>query len=200
MKLFIFTDLHSDMQAFKQILKDAKKTDLIISAGDHTIFSKDNDKIAKKLNALKKPVLMLQGNHETADEVKQICKKYENLTFLHKKYVIINNILFLGYGGGGFSKRYKYFDDVIGPKFSKIIKEKKPDKVVLVTHAPPYNTDLDFVMGNHVGSKSFSDFIKKNKVDLYICGHIHECEQIQQKKYNTLIINPGLGAVIDLES
>ena len=78
-----------------------------------------------------------------------------------------------GFGGGGFSKREPELEDFIS-KCRNLIKDD--DKVVFVTHAPPYSTRLDFVQGfGHVGCKSTSDFARKNLFDLILSGHIHEC-------------------------
>ncbi len=76
-------------------------------------------------------------------------------------------------------------------KFKKIIHANKGKKIILVTHAPPYKTRLDKLVGGHCGNKSIRYFIERNKIDLLICGHLHENFGKEDKIKRTKIINPG---------
>ena len=107
--------------------------------------------------------------------------------------------MFLGYGGGGFSQRDKEFEHLAKTKFNDAIKSNKDKKIILVTHAPPYGTKVDLIVGEHCGNKTFRDFIIKNKVDLHICGHLHENFDKKDNLKKTLIVNPGpYGRIIKL--
>jgi len=99
MKILAFTDLHLSSVAFKKIKSKVKKQnpDLIICAGDVSIFEQGLDFILNKLNKLKKKILIIHGNHETDKVLKKICSKYDNLIFIHKKYYKQNNHIFFGY-------------------------------------------------------------------------------------------------------
>ena len=121
-----------------------------------------------------------------------------NLLFIHKSYYKINNHLFLGYGGSGFALIEPGFYR-IGEKFAKIIRKNKARKIVFITHAPPYGTKLDLVVTSHCGNKTLRKFISKNKVDLHICGHLHENFNKEDRINKTRIINPGpYGKIIDI--
>ena len=96
--------------------------------------------------------------------------------------------LFMGYGGGGFGFTDKNFEK-IAERFKRLIRED--DKVILVTHAPPYGTKTDKIGKEHCGNKSIRKFIEKEKPDLAICGHIHECAGKEDKIGKTKIVNPG---------
>ena len=95
----------------------------------------------------------------------------------------------MGYGCGGFSLVDREFDKT-AVKFRKIIKMNEDKKIILVTHAPPYKTRLD-KLGIHCGNKSIRKFIDKNKIDLVICGHLHENFGKEDKINKTRLINPG---------
>lgn len=78
----------------------------------------------------------------------------------------------------------------------KIKKLSNPEKTIYVTHAPPFNTNLDIIRnGVHVGSRSIRNFIEKEKPLLTLHGHIHESYEVSEKyleKINkTVCINPG---------
>lgn len=190
MKILAFIDTHGSLSAFKKIKQKAKHADIIICGGDFTIFDQGIKHILSNFNKLKKDFLIIHGNHEDERLVRHLCTKYKNLFFLHKKHFIKDDILFIGWGGGGFSFKDKEFEKD-NKKFKKLIKKHKNKAVVLVTHAPPYKTKLDRVAHGHYGNKSFRDFIKENKIDLVLCGHFHENNNKQDKIKESTIINPG---------
>ncbi len=200
MKLLAFTDLHLSSVAFKKIKSKAKrqKPDLLISAGDLTIFEHGLDFILSKLNSFNVKTLLIHGNHETGSVMKRLCKKYKNLIFIHKKQYRHNGYLFLGYGGSGFALIEPVFYR-IGENFAKIIRKNKAKKIIFITHAPPYGTKLDLIVTSHCGNKTLRNFISKNKVDLHICGHLHENFGKEDKINKTRIINPGpYGKIIEI--
>ncbi len=198
MKILSFVDIHGSMSAFKKIKQKAKNADIIVCGGDFTIFEQGIDHFLSVFDKLKKPFLIIHGNHEEDDIIRHLCKKHKNLFFLHKNHFVKDDILFLGWGGGGFSLRDREFEKH-SKKFEELIKKNNDKAVVLVTHAPPYNTKLDLIVRGHHGNKSFTDFIKKNKIDLVLCGHLHENEGKMDKIGISTVINPGpYGRVINL--
>ena len=130
--------------------------------------------------------------------MKRLCRKYKNLIFIHKKHYKRNNCIFFGYGGSGFAliEPGFYFT---GKKFQWMIRKNKKDRIVLITHAPPYGTKLDLMVGSHCGNKTFRNFVLKNKIDLHICGHLHENFGKKDHIKKTHIVNPGpYGKVIKI--
>lgn len=193
-KILAFVDMHGDLSALIKLKKKAKKADLIVCAGDLTLFESDIDYFLYEMNKLGKPVLMLHGNHEASSTLRNMCKPLENLTFIHKKLHKFKDILFIGYGGGGFSLREPDFE-----KFVKKNKAKIKGRIILVSHAPPFGTKLDKINSGHYGNKSITKFIEQFKPKLVICGHFHESAGIVQKIGKTLAINPGpSGKVIEI--
>lgn len=65
--------------------------------------------------------------------------------------------------------------DTIENDLKTLCKSTSPEKLVLVTHSPPYNTDLDIEKhGLHVGSAAIKKFIEEEKPFVTLHGHIHE--------------------------
>lgn len=192
MKILAFVDSHGSSSALKVLKSRVKKSnpDLIICAGDFTLFEHNLEKILKKINALGKPVFLIHGNHEVAARVNVICNALKNITFIHKKIIPFKDILLVGWGGGGFSFSDKEFE-----KFVKNNKQKlKNKKIILITHAPPYNTKIDYLAYSkmHAGNKSFTNFIKSHKnVVLAVSGHLHETAAKKDELNNCIIANPG---------
>lgn len=198
MKILSFVDLHGSKRALKALGKKAKEADLIVCAGDVSQFENALESILAKLNSFGKPILIIHGNHEESYVLEQTCKKYENIEFFHKKTKIINDILFIGFGGGGFDRETLKMEKFFKKSSKKL---KKAKKAVFITHAPPYNTKLDKMdfahNGNiHNGNNTTRNMIIKYKLNYTICGHFHENWQKHDKIGNGKVINPGPSGAI----
>ncbi len=200
MKILAFTDLHLSSFAFKKIKSKIKKysPELVVCAGDVSIFEHGLDFVLKKLNKLNKRILIIHGNHETDTTLRKLCQKYNNLEFIHKKSYPYDSCLFLGYGGSGFALTEPEFYKT-GEAFSKMIKKSKSKKIIFVTHAPPFGTKLDLIVTSHCGNKTFRRFINKNRINICICGHLHENFGKEDRIKKTRIINPGpYGKILEI--
>ncbi|MBU0628204.1 MAG: metallophosphoesterase family protein [Nanoarchaeota archaeon] len=198
MKLLAFVDLHGSHKALEEIKKKSKKADMILCAGDVSIFENDLQSILHQLNKLNKKVLIIPGNHESGIYITMLAKPFKNIVNIHKKLLVHSDIVFLGYGGGGFSMVDKQFEK-ISKKMERDIKKNKGKKVILITHAPPYKTKIDKIMEEHCGNKSIKRFILKIKPDLVISGHLHENAGKHDKIEKTKVINPGpFGKIISI--
>lgn len=201
MKILAFTDIHGSLLALRRIEQKVKSQnpDLLVCAGDISIFEHGVVGIMRRLNKLNKKIIMIHGNHEDHSTFRKLSKFFKNIIFIHKNYHIENDILFLGYGGGGFSIVDKEFEKIAKTKFKKIIRNNNDKKIILITHAPPYKTKLDKLVEGHCGNKSIRHFAEKNKIDLLICGHLHENFGKYDKIGKTNAINPGpFGKIINL--
>ena len=201
MKILAFTDTHGSLSALKRIKSKVKvqKPDLLVCAGDVSLFERGIVGIMRRLDKLNKKIIMVHGNHEDDSTFRKLSKIFKNIIFIHKHHFIQNNVLFLGYGGGGFSIVDKEFEKIANSRFRKLIKNNKDKKIVLVTHGPPYRTRLDKLMQGHCGNRSIRNFIEKNKIDLLICGHLHENFGKEDKIRKTRYINPGpFGKIVEI--
>ncbi len=198
MKILIFTDLHCNYKSLKIIEKKVnnEKPELIICCGDFSIFGNGLNDVAKKINSFEIKTLIIPGNHETPQEIENLCKKYKNLFNLHEKIYKYKEWIFFGFGTGGFSLIEPRLENLIN-KLNKILNNKK--NLIFITHAPIYNTKLDYLYEEHRGCKSSRKFIEKFKPEYTFCGHFHENENKNDKIKETLIINPGdKGIIINL--
>ena len=192
MKILAFTDIHGSLTALKRIEQKIKKDkpDILVCTGDISIFEHGILGILKRLDKLNKKIIMVHGNHEDEETFKMYSSKCKNLVYIHKNFHVENDVLFLGYGGDGFSIVDKEFEKLRG-KFDKIISKNEDKKIVLLTHAPPYKTRLDKLVQGPCGNKSIRNFIEKNKIDFHFCGHLHENFGKEDRIKKTRTINPG---------
>ena len=176
-------------------------------AGDITNFGPDED-LEKMLEILEKskiPIMAIPGNCD----LPTILKALDNskVTNLHNASKRIDNITFIGLGGSNptpFDTPFELPEDKIEHDLEKMVKivENDPDNstIVMLTHAPPYGT-VDEIPIGHVGSTAIRKFV--DRVDLIVCGHIHEARGIM-KVGKTVVVNPGMvsegnGAVITID-
>ena len=186
MKILAFVDLHGDKNALNEVVEKGKKADVILCAGDISVFEAHMDKILDKLNQIGKPVLMIHGNHEMKEQLKDMCMDLENIVFLHRGLYEKDGVSFIGFGGGGFSRMDEEFEEFVAK-----VKPHLKKKIVLMTHGPPFETNLDSLYDSNTGNKSYRRFIEKYQPLLAVSGHIHETAGAVDTIGKTYLINPG---------
>ncbi|MFC1769265.1 metallophosphoesterase [Nanoarchaeota archaeon] len=198
MKVCVFSDLHSSFKSLKSVEKLGKKSDIIVCAGDISMFESRLRDILSRLNRIKKPVYIIPGNHEREGNLRKLCKNYRYIRYLHGRVFIIDELVLIGFNTSGFSFIDEDFEKFMKHQ-KKRLKKFKDKKIVLVSHSPPNKTKLDKIGKEHVGNKSVRRFINEYKPKFVICGHIHENAGKKDKIRKTVIINPGnKGKIIDI--
>ncbi len=194
MKFLAFVDTHGDNDALKKLFIKAKQTDIILCAGDLTIFENNLEKYMRKLDSIGKPVLIIPGNHESTASLSLVASDTKNVKLIHKSFYLFNDFIFFGWGGGGFALNEPDFDKAASQFSDSWNAQEKKDgknyKLILVTHAPPYGTKLDD-LGEHIGCRNILNFIKKFQPVLAVSGHIHETAGAKDKIGSSIVVNPG---------
>ncbi len=202
LRILAFSDLHGNERHMKALANKAKKADIIICAGDFTVFENKILQIMRKLDAIGKPVMLVNGNHEEPMLVAEICRKLKNVMQLHGKIHTDKRFpgyAFVGHGGEGFDLASEDFEQFYRKNLARLKQLRKENKkIVFITHQPPHKTKLDFIWDHH-GNKSYAKFDKKMQPALHVCGHLHETQGKRDKIGKTLIINPGpKGQVVEV--
>lgn len=190
MNILAFSDTHLNEKAVKSIIKKSEKADILICAGDISWFGTGLKKILHTLDSqIQKPIYIIPGNHEEGEQLEEICKPLKNVQCVNRKIKKINDLLFFFWGGGGFARTDPKLEAATN-QFKRIL--KKEDKVVFVTHGPPYQTPLDYLeWAGHVGCKSRKRFITMIRPILHISGHLHEHMHEHAILGKTVLVNPG---------
>src|SRR3989344_281765 len=188
MKILAFSDVHGDRGMVLKLVARAKKDDidLVVCAGDFTVFERQTKGVLADLDSIGKTVLIIPGNHETPAGIEKYLKKCKHILSIHKKMWICEGVVFMGWGTDGFTRRSEDFRITARRWRQKLHGEK----TVIVTHAPPYKTKLD-LLDQHVGNADIRKEIERIQPVLAISGHIHETEGKQDKIGKTLCVNPG---------
>lgn len=195
MKILAFTDVHANKRMLLKLVHKARDADIMLCCGDLSLFGDGLRQALKLLTRAGKPLLLIHGNHEEETVIEHLSMKH--VIPFHRKSYRMGNYLFLGHGGGGFSLTDHKLEKRLHQLKEKI---REGDKIIFVTHAPPYGTELDLLpLFGHVGCRTITKAIKELKPHLFLCGHLHENFNVHQKLDRTLMINPGpLGKIIEL--
>jgi len=195
MRILVFTDIHSSKAIISRLIEKSKDVDILVTPGDLTDLGKNLEEVFKLFEKAGKKLVVVPGNHEDYQELSRLSRKYRYIIDVHLKKSKIGDVVFFGHGGGGFSHIDHKLEETM-----KNLKFDEKEKLVFITHGPPYGTKLDKL--EHLGfrgSKTAAEFIKKFQPDFCFCGHLHENERKIDKIGKTVIINPGkYGMVIEV--
>jgi uncharacterized protein len=191
MRFLLFSDIHTDNDACKDLVKKARDADLVIGAGDYALFRSGLAETLKILSEITVPIILVHGNHESHQELITECKQYDNIHVLHGETIEINNIVFVGIGAG--IPRTPFGDwsvDLSEQEAIEFLPESK-DKFILISHSPPYSCLDQLMDGQNMGSKSVLNYVKKFEPEFVVCGHIHEQWNKRELIENIPVINAG---------
>lgn len=193
MKILMITDIHSNPDKIYSYL-DNNSVDEIIITGDVTEFGPEKlfvdilNKFSEYAN-----VHALFGNCDPKNSSKLIDES--KATNIHDNISNIGDIKLIGFGGSNptpFDTPNEYTDEFLYESLSKYSDELTTDSfTILVTHAPPLDTNSDKIAsGAHVGSSAVRKIIEETQPTLNVCGHVHESIG-QDTIGNTVVVNPG---------
>jgi len=192
MKILAISDIHGSKKNINSILINEATYDYIAIAGD---FSKRGDShsainILKMLKPIHQKLITVHGNWDN-EEVQQYLE--EHTLYIHNNGVLIHNIGFFGIGGSNktpMKTPVEYNDHEIYEYLKKgYDKISTAQHIVLLSHTPPKGYKDRTFLGIKAGSEIITSFLDNNKVDLCICGHIHEASGVKEKDNTTKIVN-----------
>jgi uncharacterized protein len=197
-KLLIFSDIHNDWKTLERLL--AVEADYYIAAGDQVTWARGYDRCGEILKTRAERMYVLPGNHESEADIAAMCARY-GLHDFHQRHVQAGrwHIAGLGYSNPTpFNTPGEYSEPQIGDRLQRFV---DLDPLVLVCHAPPYDTPLDQIRaGLHAGSRSVRDFILQHQPAHFFCGHIHEAEGVSARLGATRAWNVGKkGHLLELD-
>jgi len=192
MKILAISDPHGDYAQIPSLVRKAGSVDVVLIAGDITNFGPDEltYDLLGLLEPLECPVLAIPGNCDHRSILATL--DASSAVNLENAVHTIGDVTFAGIGGSNptpFDTPFERSEDEIGAMLDDLLTmaDRNGGTIVLVSHAPPKNT-LDRVPGGNAGSEAIARAI--GKVDLIVCGHIHE-DQGEMTKQGTVIVNVG---------
>jgi len=188
-RLLVFSDIHSDAQALERLM--AIDADYYFAAGDLVNWGRGLNKMGEIMKPHAGQVYVLPGNHESAADIAAFCSRFGFVNF-HGETLEIEGVHVAGLGYSSptpFETPGEYSEEEMAERLEKLA---EPKPVVMICHAPPFDTALDRVHeGLHAGSRAVRDFIERDQPAHFFCGHIHEAEGVVVQMGSTRAMNVG---------
>jgi len=188
-KILAIGDLHGDTGLVKKLAKKAEEenVDLVILAGDLTLFEASTKNLVGPFLKSNKQVLIIPGNHESKVTADFLAEMYAPTKNIHGSSFRKNDVGIFGAGGGDIGI-YKIKDKDLLELLRKGHAEiKDSKKKIMVTHMHHHGGGAEF--SGFAGSKAVKRAIKEFNPDLLISAHIHEARGIEERLGKTRIIN-----------
>jgi uncharacterized protein len=198
-KLLIFSDIHSDLKMLQRHIET--EADYYFAAGDLVNWGRNIDAAGEVLKERGDQVYVIPGNHESPEQIAQLCDKY-GLNNFHGAKIEIGGYYVVGLGCSNptpFDTPGEYSEEELTRRASAF-NGLKP--MIAIFHCPPYMTRLDRIANlRHAGSTAIRDFLQREKPRYFFCGHIHEAGGVAEQLGETSAMNVGKkGYLLTLET
>lgn len=195
-KILAAGDLHGDSAIAKRLAEKAEKAnvDLVVLAGDITGIVETKN-ILKPFKDKKQNVVFVPGNWDESITAKFLSEKYK-IKDIGKHYVTYKGVGLFGIGSPDWEMNLN--EEKAFKKLKKDFEKIKDlEKKIMVSHlhAAGTKSELSGVPGSTALKKAIEEF----KPDLFISGHIHEAEGVEEKIGKTRVISVGKkGKIIEI--
>jgi Icc-related predicted phosphoesterase len=199
MRFMVISDIHGKMEMVQRVMLETPGIDCILAAGDITNFGgyAEAAKVMDPILASKIPVMAVAGNCDTegVEEYLEDKKIHIGRTGLR-----LREFVFVGVGGSLPCPKitpHECSDNVLETLLCRVFSQTKGmstseqgSSLIVVSHQPAFDTQVDSVGGRNTGSPAVRKFIETHQPILAVSGHIHEAFGTDRIGRTTLI-NPG---------
>jgi len=189
-KLLAFSDLHRDLSQAAELVEMSAGADVVIGAGDFASVHEGLEETIEALSAIAKPTVLVPGNNETDEALREAAAGWSAATVLHGSGTTIDGAEFFGIGAGipvtPWEWSFDLDEDDAGAMLSSC-----PENAVLVLHSPPLGHCDANGAGDSFGSAALLQAIETKTPRLAVCGHIHESWGCESRVGGTPVHNLG---------
>lgn len=190
MKLLAFSDLHRDLAQAAKLVEMSAEADVVIGAGDFASIHEGLGETIGALAAIETPTILVPGNNETEDALREAASGWSAATVLHGSGTTVDGTEFYGLGAGipvtPWEWSFDLDDDAADERLAAC-----PENAILVLHSPPQGHCDANGGGDHFGSPALLQAIEQKQPRLAVCGHIHESWGCQSQIGKTPVRNLG---------
>lgn len=190
MRILAFSDLHRDLGRARSLVERSGEVDVVIGAGDFASVHEGLGETIEALAAIETPTVLVPGNNETADALREAASGWNAATVLHGESAEIGGRTFFGLGAGIPVTPWDWSFDLSDDEAAKAM-GGCPEGALLVLHSPPRGHCDVAGSGQNLGSQALADAIERLAPPLAVCGHIHESWGARSRIGQTEIANLG---------
>jgi Icc-related predicted phosphoesterase len=188
-KLLAFSDLHRDLDQGAALVEMAAAADVVVGAGDFASVHEGLEETIASLSAISAPTVLVPGNNETAEALREATAGWAAATVLHGEGMAIDGVDFFGLGAGVPVTPWEWSFD-LDEETAAAMLERCPEGAVMVLHSPPLD-HCDAAGESHFGSAALLAAIEAKRPRLAVCGHIHESWGCESEVGQTPVRNLG---------
>jgi len=189
-KLLAFSDLHRDLEGAAKLVEMSAEADAVIGAGDFASVHEGLGEAIDALAAIEAPAVLVPGNNETEDALREAAAGWGAATVLHGGGATIEGVEFFGLGAGVPVTPWDWSFDLDEESAAEML-APCPEGAVLVLHSPPQGHCDAGGGGDHFGSEALLRAIEEKRPRLAVCGHIHESWGCESEIGGTPLYNLG---------
>jgi Icc-related predicted phosphoesterase len=179
-RLLAFSDLHRDLGQAERLVEMSADADVVIGAGDFASIHEGLGETISALAGIEKPTVLVPGNNETEEALREAASAWEAATVLHGTGTTIEGVEFFGLGAGVPVTPWDWSFDLDEAAAGSMLGDC-PEGAILVLHSPPQGHCDTNSGGDHFGSSALLQAIEVKAPKVAVCGHIHEswgCESM----------------------
>jgi uncharacterized protein len=189
-RILAFSDLHRDLEQAAHLVELSADADIVIGAGDFASVHEGLEETIDALAAIEAPTVLVPGNNETEDALREAADRWAAAIVLHGEAVELEGVSFFGLGAGIPVTPWDWSFDLSDEQAAPILAEA-PSGGVLVVHSPPRGHVDTSSAGDHLGSEAILAAIENARPRLAVCGHIHEAWGARSQIGETEVRNLG---------
>jgi uncharacterized protein len=189
-KLLAFSDLHRDLRQAAALVEMSADADVVIGAGDFASIHEGLEETIGALASIAKPTILVPGNNETEDALREAASVWSTATVLHGEGTTIDGIELYGLGAGIPITPWDWSFDLGDDSASEMLADC-PQGALLVLHSPPHGHCDSAGSGDHFGSNALLQAVEDKQPRLAVCGHIHESWGCRSQIGDTPLYNLG---------
>jgi uncharacterized protein len=198
MGLLAFSDLHVDLEQAGRLAASSENVDVVLGVGDFASVHSGLEQTIDVLRSITKPTVLVPGNNETEDALRDACDGWRNAIVLHGESAEIDGVTFFGLGAGIPVTPWDWSFDLTEDEAAAKLADC-PEGCVLAVHSPPRGHVDVSGAGEHLGSVAVRETMVAKEPRVALCGHIHESWGEHSMVGPTEVINLGpKGSVLDL--
>jgi uncharacterized protein len=190
MRLLTFSDLHRDLDRARELVEMSTEADVVVGVGDYASVHEGLDEAIDVLAAIEVPTVLIPGNNETEEALRDACSDWAAATVLHAAGTEVDGVAFFGLGAGVPTTPWDWSFDLTDSEAAEML-DDCPNDAVLVVHSPPQGHCDRSGAGEHLGSEAILRAIELKQPRVALCGHIHESWGAESRIGETRILNLG---------
>ena len=172
MRLLAFSDIHRDLDQARRIAEISRDAGVVVAAGDFGSMHRGVAQLIDMLVVIETPAVLVPGNNESEDELREACGGWRAATVLHGSGTEIGGVSFWGLGGGIPTTPWPWSYDLSEEEADTLLESCPRGVAVMVLHSPPNGyLDGDRSLGSHALLRA----IERVQPRVAVCGHVHEC-------------------------